>query len=102
MGCRVTAARKLPFLSRDQWASRWLVLPSWHVLHRVRRLYVAGRKHTFEQWPVANGVTVCGLRGSLAMPGFPSRLGLPRCRHCCRIVGVPMGNGAPYNAGIDA
>jgi hypothetical protein len=35
------------------------------------------------------------------MPGFLSRMALPRCAHCCRIVGVKRGKGAPFNQGID-
>jgi len=47
------------------------------------------------------GVTVCGRKGYLTMPGIFSRLGLKRCEHCCRIVGIPQGDGSPYNHGIE-
>jgi hypothetical protein len=31
------------------------------------------------------------------MPGIFSRMGAPRCKRCCKAVGIPAGNGAPYN-----
>ena len=43
------------------------------------------------------GTTACGLSGRLSMPGIFSRIGAPRCKKCCRKVGIPDGNGAPYN-----
>ncbi len=76
---------------------RWLVLPvSWNRLHRIAEMnwedgeMIAGR-----------GVTLCGRRGRMCMPGVCSRLGLPRCAHCCRLAGVPRGDGVPWNQGID-
>ena len=44
-----------------------------------------------------NGVTACGRRLWLAIPGIFTRLGLPRCRHCCRKLGYPPGTGSPKN-----
>ena len=46
---------------------------------------------------VKDGRTVCGLTGYLTIPGVFSRLGLPRCRHCCRMTGMPPGTGSPKN-----
>lgn len=43
------------------------------------------------------GMTVCGRRGRLAMPGIFSRMRAPRCLDCCRALGIPPGNGAPRN-----
>lgn len=79
----------------DSWRSRWLVLTSWGRLHRVSEI----------TWDDADmirgrGVTLCGRHGYLYMPGVVSRLGLRRCAHCCRILGVPRGDGALYNDGI--
>jgi len=71
-----------------------MVLPSWRRLHRVAEI-----EWEEETWGM--GVTVCGLRGRMDVPGFTNRLGMPRCRHCCNAVGVPPGDGAPYNAGIE-
>lgn len=80
----------------DHWASRWLVLPrSWNRLHRVSEI----------EWDDGDmirgeGVTVCGRKGYLTMPGVISRMGLERCAHCCKATGVPLGNGAPFNQDI--
>lgn len=80
-----------PKVITTDWPLRWLVLPSWRRLHRVASVtFVDGQ-------PAGVGYTVCGLRGRLAIPGVFSRLGLPRCAHCCRMVGIPAGNGAPFN-----
>ena len=78
------------------WRMAWWVLPGWRRLHRVSEL-VPDRLHGHA---LGEGVTVCGQRGSLAMPGLFSRMGLPRCAHCCRILGCPPGDGAPYNHGL--
>lgn len=76
---------------------RWLVLPNWGKLHRVAET-------EGEDWeadgliPIGiQGVTLCGLVGRLAMPGVFSRMGLPRCAHCCDRLGIPRGDGAAYN-----
>lgn len=90
---------RLPFTSREEWVYRWLVLPSWGRLHRVRRLSNHGRLMDGEG---IRGRTVCGRRGKLIVPGFMSRLGLPRCTVCCKRLGVARGDGAPCNKGIDA
>lgn len=84
-------------LPAKNWASRWLVLPSWNRLHRVSEI------EWDEEWGGkirGRGRTVCGRSGLLLMPGFMSRLGLPRCRHCCRMMKIPDGDGNPYNHGI--
>lgn len=67
---------------------RWLVLPQWRVLHRVAQI-------TWDDSDKIAGVgkTVCGRSGLLQTPGVLSRLGLPRCRQCCRILGLRQGNG---------
>jgi hypothetical protein len=44
-----------------------------------------------------HGQTVCGYRGPLYIPGMGSRFGVPRCRTCCRITGMPPGKGSPKN-----
>jgi hypothetical protein len=80
----------------DHWRSRWLVLPSWGRLHRVSDIewddeYMIG----------GTGTTLCGRTGYLTMPGVFSRLGKPRCARCCRLAGVPEGDGAPFNGHIE-
>jgi hypothetical protein len=39
----------------------------------------------------------CGLTTRWAWPGVFSRLGKPRCMHCCRALGIPPGDGTPAN-----
>lgn len=88
---------RLPRFGSD-WRARWLVLPSWNRLHRVAAItWQRG-----EGRQVGYGVTACGRFDKLQMPGVLSRTGLPRCAYCCRIAGVPRGEGAPFNEGIDA
>lgn len=79
-------------LDRDHWRSRWLVLPRHDALHRVSSI-------AWEDGEMIAGLgtTVCGRQGRLSMPGILSRLGCPRCRKCCRALGVPAGRGAPRN-----
>lgn len=74
--------------------SRWLVLPSWGALHRVSSIAWDDGL----EWISGTGTTVCGRRGRLSMPGLFSRMGLPRCAQCCAAVGIPPGEGAPFNA----
>lgn len=83
-------------LPDDHWHSLWLVLPeTWARLHRVAEIV-----WTDDDMTRGVGATVCGRRGDLVMPGLLSRMGLPRCAHCCRLAGIPRGDGAPYNRGI--
>ncbi len=83
----------------DHWQSRWLVRPSWRKLHRVSDIvWDEGDDGDLRS---GMGVTVCGLQSQLCMPGILSRLSLPRCSHCCRGAGVPDGNGAPANFGLE-
>lgn len=81
----------------EHWRSRWLVFPdSWNRLHRVAEI-----KWDNEYMIGGYGTTVCGLGGYLTMPGIISRMSLPRCAHCCRELGIPRGDGAPANEGIE-
>jgi hypothetical protein len=41
--------------------------------------------------------TACGRTLALTYAGIGSRLGMPRCAHCCRTLGIPAGNGTPVN-----
>ena len=91
----MTETQRALRISDDHWRSRWLVLPGWNRLHRISEI----------EWEDAEmvsgeGVTVCGLRGFMFMPGMVSRLYLERCAHCCRLVGIAPGAGAPFNKGI--
>lgn len=75
----------------------WLVLDSWNRLHRVVEI----DHDELEREGFAMGVAACSVYGRFQVPGVLSRLGLPRCAHCCRAVGVPVGNGNTLNGGID-
>lgn len=44
-----------------------------------------------------DGVTTCGLRGYLMIPGLFSRTGCRRCTKCCDALGWPRGTGSPKN-----
>ena len=41
--------------------------------------------------------TACGRTGWFSIPGVFTRMGAPRCKHCCRIRGYPNGDGSPKN-----
>jgi hypothetical protein len=93
----MSAAQRRPYpICDDHWRSRWLVLPSWNVLHRVSEIdWDDGDMRS------GRGVTLCGRAGELSMPGVFSRTSLTRCAHCCRLAGVPRGEGAPFNQDIE-
>jgi hypothetical protein len=44
-----------------------------------------------------DGITACGRRLRLWIPGLFSRMGLPRCIRCCDARGYPRGSGSPKN-----
>ena len=78
----------------------WLV-PSktWNRLH-----YMPGvDSETWEHWwdnTDGDGHTLtaaCGSTFVATLPGFMSRMGAPRCKRCCSVLGVPDGDGAPVN-----
>jgi hypothetical protein len=107
----------------DDWRKRWVQLGNSSTLHRVastmtpteeevqahradlRRMGIRNWKITkFDDWEVdglcpvgIEGITACGLSGRLGMPGLFSRMDAPRCKRCCKKVGIPYGNGAPFN-----
>lgn len=83
-------------ISQDRWRSRWLVLPRWGVLHRVAAI----TWDEPDEMICGYGQTVCGRNGFLRMPGIFSRMGLKRCPRCCKAMGIPQGDGAPFNEGI--
>jgi hypothetical protein len=45
-----------------------------------------------------NGVTACGRKTWLGIPGLFTRMGLPRCSRCCKRLGYPQGIGSPKNS----
>lgn len=83
----------------DNPKKRWVQTPSYRAiaLHRVRSM-------KNEDWeadgyvPIGGpGETVCGIKARLHMPGVFSRMGAPRCRKCCKMIGIPPGAGIPFN-----
>lgn len=110
----------LPFESTERWRWRWMYTPRCGTdgkLHRiVWVIHVAhgGWEDRYEEllpnefpqpWDEdfvgVIGKTACGLLGEFHMPGILSRMARPRCRHCCRVVGIPPGEGAPFNEGLE-
>lgn len=87
-------------LTNDEWRWRWQCRADgdWEnptyddlLLHRVAEPFQIG------DWESTEARTVCGRTMMLCMPGFGSRIGAPRCPKCCEVVGIPAGDGAPYN-----
>lgn len=76
----------------------WLYSPYGERLH-----FIAELGEVTDFWDVAddycgvNAKAACGRSAHWQMPGLFSRLGLPRCRKCCKAAGIPCGDGAPYN-----
>jgi hypothetical protein len=85
-------------IPQENWRSRWLVLPRWGALHRVAE--IAWDDDDPGEMIAGSGLTVCGKRGRLVMPGVLSRMGLTRCPKCCKAMGIPNGRGCPGNDGI--
>jgi hypothetical protein len=84
-------------IDQDNWRSRWLVFSgSGRVLHRVAVI----EWEDDEDMIAGDGVVLCGRKGWLHMPGIFSRMDLKRCPKCCRLMGIPQGDGAPFNANI--
>lgn len=73
----------------------WMVCHSWRRLHYIPESNVRLAYDDLGE-PIP-GVSLCGLDGLWSIPGFLSRLGLPRCAHCCRTLSIPQGNGTPAN-----
>lgn len=84
------------YFPTSRWFFRWLVTPDGQRLHRVTAIDA----DRLESHRCAEGRTACGLETSLSVPGMFSRMGLARCAHCCRAVGIERGDGAPYNAHV--
>jgi len=88
----------LPFPEAERWFWRWEQFATSAVLHRIAmaRMWYAQDGSLAVSMGV-DGRTACGMSGRLFVPGVGSRLGAPRCRSCCRALGIPWGEGAPYN-----
>ena len=86
-----------PYPDRADHHKRWVQVGRDSVkLHRVAEMVDDWEADGFI--PIGGqGVTCCGAEGRVAMPGVISRLGAPRCKVCCRVVGIPSGVGVPGN-----
>ena len=71
----------------------WVYTAHGDRLHAVAEL----EAHDEEWWGYGGGLTVCGRHSNLSYPGVFSRMGMPRCAHCCRILKIPRGIGVPKN-----
>jgi len=74
---------------RDWWITR-----SGNYLHSAQVDYYSFSKYGNVG---GRGITACGRRTELWIPGIFSRMGLLRCSRCCRILGYPEGRGSPKN-----
>lgn len=82
-------------LPDTDWRRRWLTLGAGDCLHRVSAIVW---DHD-EVRTAGKGVTVCGRRGRLHVPGILSRMHGERCGQCCEALDIPRGHGAPGNSG---
>jgi len=77
----------------------WLTTRSWERLHAVSPNQLdqddEGRLDDLRvgEMPLT---ALCGA-AITSWPGVLSRLGMPRCEHCCRMLGIPPGHGTPGN-----
>lgn len=78
---------------------RRIVEVDWIYANECRRLHApADSAYEVEDWTARDVTMACGWRVAYAfIPGFGSRLGLPRCSHCCDKLGLPRGVGSPKN-----
>lgn len=76
----------------DDLYALWVYTSTGGRLHAVTHLDTP-----HDDWAGGTGTTVCGRRGQLAYPGVFSRIGMPRCAHCCRMLKIPRGVGHPKN-----
>jgi hypothetical protein len=82
-------------IDENHWRSRWLQLDDNGLMHRVSRI-----EWQDNEMIAGEGVTICGWRGHLHMPGILARMYGDRCPACCKALGIAPGQGAPYNEDI--
>lgn len=87
------------FAKHHDWRSRWLLVGAHgEVLHRIESLQPEGEWR--EDVTSAEGRAICGRTGWFFIPGIFSRMGAKRCERCCDLLGIPHGDGAPFNSDI--
>jgi hypothetical protein len=96
---------KLPWDKKEEWRWRWMYTSegTTAILHRMA---TKGKPRIEPDEPDRDSpwrekaTTVCGLKSNFDMPGILSRLGAPRCEDCCKKLGIPAGDGAPFNSEV--
>ena len=73
----------------------WMVCSTWQRLHYIADESV--RERFGDTGESQGGHAICGVDAVWNIPGPHSRIGLPRCAHCCKALGIPRGNGIPLN-----
>lgn len=82
-----------PVAAFESWHQRWCQDGGRSVvLHRVVHGVWNDR-----DWRFNDADAACGKEGPFYIPGIFSRMGAPRCKRCCKAVGIPAGDGAPVN-----
>lgn len=80
----------------------WLTtIPAWRRLHAIPRKSITDEEmeDALDDEPWLTRQSACGITARYTMPGPFSRMGMPRCAHCCTRIGIPRGNGTPANEG---
>ena len=76
----------------DLWEWDWSYTVHGNLLHHAATLD-PNKDYSAE----GNGITSCGRKLWLAIPGIFSRMGMERCKRCCDALGYPHGTGSPKN-----
>lgn len=96
----------LPFTDKSQWRWRWMYDNSDEedregAMIYIHRIAECVSKIDPEAPYNIEAVTACNRKGVFSMPGLLSRMGAPRCPKCCAALGIPEGDGAPFNKGLE-
>jgi len=70
---------------------------AWWITSRGDALHAADVPYDPTYDTGGTGTTSCGRRTLLFIPGLFERMGLSRCKQCCRKLGYPTGTGSPKN-----
>lgn len=61
----------------------------------------------WQEWYEDGGTTwqpadaYCAGSVVVTLPGLMARMHAPRCKHCCKLLGIPAGKGTPNNSDIE-
>ena len=79
---------------------------SWFYTYHATRLHFvpeAGEGYAFWERAVIGSEessyarAACGVKAEWSAPGIFSRMGMPRCKRCCKAAGIEPGEGTPFN-----